>query len=69
MKNTNQLFAFKSFQVSSLNKISGGVKNTTWESGSTGTKYKDYDFADGECNTTTAAPSDCGGSDKTFQPA
>ena len=66
MKQKSQLGAFAMHQVSQLNKISGGVKNTTWTSQSTGWKYKDYEYGANELNATSAPKDDYGGTDKTF---
>ncbi|MCB9356089.1 MAG: hypothetical protein H6575_16110 [Lewinellaceae bacterium] len=59
--------AFSAHQVSQLNKICGGVKNTTWTSQTTGTDYKDYKYGKNELNETDQYV-DYGGTDKTFQP-
>lgn len=59
---------FKKYQIRSLNKIVGGVKDTEYEMTTTGGKYRDYEYKDNEVNTTHSTP-DCevtGGTDKTF---
>ena len=38
--------------MSQLNRICGGVKNTTWTSQTTGTDYKDYKYGKNELNET-----------------
>ncbi len=69
MKQKSQFAAFSTHQVSALNKIVGGVKNTTWTSNTTGTKYKDYSYGSNELNATSTPANDYGGDDKTFDPA
>lgn len=69
MKQKSHFSAFSTHQVSALNKIVGGVKNTTWTSQTTGSKYKDYTYGSNELNATSAPANDYGGEDKTFNPA
>jgi hypothetical protein len=71
MKHKSNFPAFSMHQVSHLNKICGGVKNTTWTSQTTGTDYRDYKYNDNELNDTKST-ANCpiyGGEDKTFNPA
>lgn len=69
IKKNYKMKTFKKYKINDLNKIKGGVKDTTWTSNTTGWKYKDYKYNDNEVNETNSTP-DCtawGGLDKTFE--
>ena len=58
---------FRAYSVSDLNKINGGVEDTTYKQ-SNGYSYKDYKYGKDEINETDSNDCACnkwGGTDKT----